>query len=154
MKEAVRTCVYCIIFAVIFFFMGKCTQPEPEVVNRTFIRTVYDTVRETVPVPERIYITRTDTVFLAVAGDTVYREVVVPVERKEYRTDDYFAVVEGFRPELISMEVYRQNNYITETIKTTKKPRFGIGVQAGYGYSNNKVSPYIGIGIQYNIIGF
>ena len=29
--------------------------------------------------------------------------------------------------------------------------RFGLGVQAGYGFSGNKASPYIGVGVSYNL---
>ena len=42
------------------------------------------------------------------------------------------------------------------TIAKPKKKKFGIGIQAGYGYNirNNNLSPYIGIGIHYNIFSF
>ena len=50
-----------------------------------------------------------------------------------------------------------QTEYITKEIKTVTKPkRWGIGLQAGYGvsFSNKqiKATPYIGIGISYNIL--
>lgn len=32
--------------------------------------------------------------------------------------------------------------------------RWGIGVQAGIGLTPNKVEPYIGIGIHYNILSW
>jgi len=32
-----------------------------------------------------------------------------------------------------------------------KRKRFGLGVQAGYGFSGNKVSPYVGIGVSCNL---
>ena len=42
------------------------------------------------------------------------------------------------------------------TITKTKPKKFGLGVHAGYGYSvlENKMSPYIGIGVHYNIFSF
>lgn len=32
-----------------------------------------------------------------------------------------------------------------------KRKRFGLGVQAGYGFPGNKVSPYVGIGVSCNL---
>jgi hypothetical protein len=40
---------------------------------------------------------------------------------------------------------------ITKTIYP-KSSRISIGVQAGYGFTNNKPSPYMGVGINYSII--
>lgn len=119
--------------------------------------TIYmrDTVRLPVPPPERIYIARTDTVFVTVS-DTVLVPVYLTVERKTYKTEDYEAVIEGYKPELLSMTVYPQVKTIYNTeIRTVKKnTRFGIGVQVGYGFTQEKIAPYVGIGVQYNLINF
>jgi hypothetical protein len=88
--------------------------------------------------------------------DTVRVEVKVPVERKVYETENYRAVVEGFRPTLVEMEVYRNIPIITrETTLAPARPkpgRWGVGIQAGYGLTTLGPAPYIGIGIQYSII--
>ena len=42
---------------------------------------------------------------------------------------------------------------ITKTI-TEKPKRFGVGVQAGYGVFNNKLTPYVGVGFHYSFIKF
>lgn len=116
---------------------------------------VRDTVRDTVLIEKTRYAVRTDTVRLRAAADTVLVEVEVPVERKVYETEDYRAVVEGFHPRLAEMEVYRNTVYINR--ETTLRPhprRWGVGIQAGYGYNFDRLHPYIGIGVQYNIIIF
>ncbi len=42
---------------------------------------------------------------------------------------------------------------INKEMYTSKKPVVTLGVQAGYGFSNSMIpTPYVGIGIQYNII--
>ena len=61
------------------------------------------------------------------------------------------------RPQLDSIQIYQQREYITKEIKTVTKPkRWGLGLQAGYGvsFSNKQIqaTPYIGIGISYNIL--
>jgi hypothetical protein len=122
---------------------------------------VRDTIRDTVPVVIERRMVRTDTVWLKSAGDTVFVEVEVPVEQKIYQTADYRAVVEGFRPRLAEIEIFRNTTYIKESTVTTQRlqrPRWGIGVQVGYGIglSGDRLSrtTYIGLGVQYNLITF
>lgn len=142
------------------FFIGRVTMPKPVPDTRIDTVIVRDTIREPVPYPVDRWITRTDTVLLKIPGDTVRVMVEVPIERKVYQTADYKATIEGFRPALVDMEVYRQTHYITvtETIKVPDRRRWGLGVQAGYGatISQGKViaRPYIGVGVSYNIMSW
>jgi hypothetical protein len=79
-------------------------------------------------------------------------EVIAPIERVVYRTDDYRAVVEGFRPALVELELYPQSTLITrETTLSVPSRRWSIGLQAGYGITANGPAPYLGIGVQYRI---
>ncbi len=116
---------------------------------------VYDTVRDTVLVPVERRITRVDTVWLHAARDTVRIEAVVPIERKVYATHDYRAVVEGYRPELVEMELYRSTALIsketTRTLRRTDNTRWGVGIQAGYGITPKGPQPYLGVGVQYRL---
>ncbi|MEG0984644.1 DUF6808 domain-containing protein, partial [Algoriella sp.] len=46
-------------------------------------------------------------------------------------------------------------NYQEKIINIKPKPkRFGLGIQAGYGISNERFSPYLGAGISINILRF
>jgi opacity protein-like surface antigen len=146
-----------IILIVAAFFLGRVTKNCPTVYDTLRIDTVtlYDTIRDTVLVPKIKYIARIDTVLLRVPGDTVKVEVEIPIERKVYETSDYKAEIEGFRPSLVSMELYRQTQAITEiqTVSVPDRKCWGIGIQAGYGYAvGGKFYPYIGVGVSYNII--
>ena len=118
--------------------------------------TLTNTIRDTVLMPVYGYIHRIDTVLLQTPADTVEIPVLVPIERKEYRTEDYRAVIEGWSPSLLEMEIYRKMQYITNTQIETRyiktKPRFGIGVQTGYGFNGQRIAPYIGIGVQLNFL--
>lgn len=56
--------------------------------------------------------------------------------------------------ELDLIEVYPRTEYQIQTVKT--KPRWGLGIQAGYGCTLTgtqvRLSPYIGVGVQYNLL--
>lgn len=115
---------------------------------------IRDTIRDTVPAYKYKYIVRSDTVFLPSADTLPPKEVVIPIEEIRYHTDDYLAIVEGFKASLKYIEVYKKTQYITQTKYVTQKSRFSFGVQAGYGASKDGFSPFLGIGIQYNLFGW
>jgi len=85
-------------------------------------------------------------------------KVAIPIEQKMY-TDNYYykAYVSGYKPQLDSIEVFRDTEYIYIDPPEQKPKRFGIGIQAGYGVAFTKqptYAPYIGVGISYNLIRF
>lgn len=140
------------------FFAGRWTKPcgGTDTVRRDTV-ILRDTLAVPVPTPERVEIIRRDTCWLVrcdtvQTADTLRVPVVVPIERKVYATSDYRAVVEGYRPQLVSMELYRQTQVVTNTV-APKPKRWGVGIQAGYGFMpiTGKFEPYIGIGIHYSI---
>lgn len=103
------------------------------------VRTV-DTIRVPVPVQGKT--------------DTLWAEL--PREQKVYQDSTYLAYVSGYQPQLDSIDVFRKTTTITvtNTIKEYTNPRWSIGVQAGYGASKDGLSPYVGVGIQYNLVSF
>lgn len=151
-------------FAAGWFTRGCCRGDGGGVVYSDTI-TVIDTIAYHYPVPRDSAVVRYETVRLMVADtarititDTVRVadsvEVVVPITQKVYGDSTYRAYVSGYRPRLDSIFVYPRTNYITTTVKEKPK-RWGIGLQAGYGYSpGNGMSPYLGIGVSYNIYSF
>ncbi len=126
--------------------------------TRTDTVVVRDTVRDTVRIPIHRYLVRIDTVRVKIAGDTVHIDVEVPIHQRVYQTDDYRAVVEGFRPELVAMEVYKQTHYITnmETVAVPDRKRWGIGLNVGYGAGVREgrliTVPTVGVGVQYDLV--
>ena len=123
---------------------------------------IYDTIFVEKPVIKKVEII--DTLLLPVPitdtlmlHDTVF--VHLPIEQRQYGDTRYNAWVSGYRPQLDSIRIYQQTEYITKEIKTATKPkRWGIGLQAGYGVSlyNGQVfpAPYIGVGLSYSIINW
>ena len=101
----------------------------------------------------------TDTMLVAVAdtirlSDTVYLRL--SRETKQYKDSLFRAQVSGYRPSLDWVEVYPQTVVVTKIISADSRKRWGIGVQAGYGAyfdgGDVSLSPYVGIGISWNIL--
>ena len=126
-------------------------EPLPaEIRTETKIQTVVklDTVLISAPIAVFWQILPNDTVRI---GDTLLHRKRVVYEDSLYR-----AVVSGYvDPQLDSMTVYLRTVYQVETndvyhpvtIKSKKK-RWGLGLQIGYGYPTGG---YIGIGLNYNL---
>lgn len=154
-----RNISVAILGLAIGFLIGlvfdKCS-PDKPVRVKTEVVTINDTIRDTVPEQVNRYIVRVDSVEVWVRDSVLVRDTVyvhIPIERKEYKTDNYFAIVEGYKPRLHYIETYEKTVYETKIERYKTKPRWGLGVQVGYGYNlNDKVHPYIGLGLQYNLL--
>lgn len=105
---------------------------------------VRDTLRLPVPPPRRITEVRTDTLYIATAaGDTVTAEL--PVTQVEYSTLEYKAILEGYKPRLVSMEVYPKTITINRVETVVRRPRWGVTAGVGGGYDGNKFVPHLGV---------
>ena len=142
------------------FFLGRgCSRSRTEVIEVTSTDTVTVTRIDTVvverPTPVKVVEKRTDTLTVYRGTDTLY--VPVPIRQYSFRDSLYSLDVSGFNVTLDRLEVYPRTVYKTITNTTertvTEKKRWGIGVQAGYGYNfgSEKPGPYIGIGVQYSL---
>lgn len=146
---------YIIIVVLVLFIVFRPARVEHisgEVGRDTIITNRIDTIRDTVPVP--VYESVVDSfpfvVPVPVPGDTVRDTVYLPITQKIYKDSLYTAYVSGYRAKLDSIEVYSKTRtmFIREQ---AKRKRFGLGVQAGCGFSGNKASPYVGVGVSYNL---
>lgn len=126
-------------------------EPLPaEIRTETKIQTVVklDTVLISAPIAVFWQILPNDTVRI---GDTLLHRKRVVYEDSLYR-----AVVSGYvDPRLDSMIVYPRTVYQTVTndvyhpvLIKLKKKRWGLGLQAGYGYSGGF---YVGVGVSYDL---
>lgn len=116
----------------------------------------WDTVKDPVPYP--VYITEVDSypvlvpVYINQYGDTVHDTVTVfvPISQSVYETELYKAWVSGYRAKLDSIEIYNrvQTIYVREHVK---KVRWGLGIQAGYGFFPCGSGVYAGVGVSYNL---
>ena len=128
---------------------------DKEVITITDTLVLTDTIIKFQPKPYKVTII--DTIYLPQQPqkpqkpqqpqiDTLIQQEVI------YKDSTYTAVVGGIEPYLKSIEIYPKTIYVNNNTTTTIKvrSRFGLGVQAGYGYGRNGLQPYVGVGVQYN----
>lgn len=142
----------CLLIGVVVWMRCNPHDPSPVYVKGDTVR-FRDTVRDTIPIPVKETLKRTDTVYLPILIDTTTDRtveddsvpVLIPITSKEYKTDNYRAVVSGYKPSLDLMEVYLEKEIIT---LKPKRKRWGLGLQVGYGYPGGL---YVGGGVSYNL---
>lgn len=141
----------------------------PVVTVKTDTLVTHDTIINKVPVPVKEEVIRYDTVTLQISPDSIgedgYKgvvkpdtikdrggvtrgqngDVVIPITQKTYKTDDYKAVVAGFRPSLVSMELYPKVKTITREVTKVLKPRWSLTVGPGLSYWDNKIAPSVSL---------
>ena len=152
--------VLCVIGVLLL--LRLCSGPSvvvKEVVKSDTVTIVrIDTMIIEKPLPVRIVEKRTDTLTVYRNGDTVL--VSVPITQYQYQDSLYFLDVSGYHVSVDRLEVYPRTVYKTvntTTVRTEKdNRRWGIGIQAGYGInlSTGRVTPYVGMGIQYSLWRF
>lgn len=145
---------------VLSFLIGRWTKPT-ELINMVHYDTLppivrIDTVRDTLLVPKYVQVERFDTIRDTVDGKPVY--LPVPISSYLFTDDSTYRVeMEGYNVKANSIEIYPRT--ITQTViervsAPTKQKRWGIGVSAGGAITPHGIQPYIGVGLQYNLIVF
>jgi hypothetical protein len=153
---------FVLIWTLAVFYAGRNWAIKRDIsgyAERVDTLVVRDTIVQEKPVYRTISQVRTEYVPVCDTiriQDTLF--VPVPIETKVYEDSLYRAEVSGYLASLDRLEIYQQERIITQTIpvQVRERKRWGIGVQAGYGVSipNGKpvLSPYIGIGVSYDLI--
>lgn len=161
-KSWVFLVAFILIWSLAVFYAGRNWAIKRDIsgyAERVDTLVVRDTIVQEKPVYRTISQVRTEYVPVCDTiriQDTLF--VPVPIETKVYEDSLYRAEVSGYRASLDRLEIYQQERIITQTIpvQVRERKRWGIGVQAGYGVSipNGKpvLSPYIGIGVSYDLI--
>ena len=125
-----------------------------EVITITDTLVLTDTIIKFQPKPYKVTII--DTIYLPQQPQQPQQPQIDTLIRQEviYKDSTYMAVVGGIEPYLKSIEIYPKTIYVNNNTTTTIKvrSRFSLGVQAGYGLSRNGLQPYVGVGVQYNLI--
>lgn len=116
-------------------------------------------IRDTIKVTEAISVTKrvVDTILYPVIDTLWMRETLyVYLEREQIRWQDTLAVVyaSGVNPQVDSVIHFTQDQIITKEIPVTKKTHWGLGIQAGVGAGMGGLTPYVGIGVSYNILSW
>ena len=139
----------------------KQTRTEIVEIHDTLVKYRTDTIFNKTPIYVKQTVLKRDTVQLWSPYEQDSVQVELPYIRKEYQDSTYKAWVSGFQDvNLDSIEVYQKTKTIqinnTNYITKYKNRPFSVGIQTGYGYDfmNKRSSPFIGIGVQYNLFSF
>ena len=122
---------------------------------------IFDTITLTKPVfVEKIQL---DSVYMPVT-DTLWKHdtLYVYLEREQIQWQDSLCRVyaSGINPQVDSVTHFVQETIITREIPVPVKvkSRWGLGIQVGYGAGVNGkqvyLTPYVGVGISYNILSW
>lgn len=115
--------------------------------------TQYRPIVEERRVVEKVLCPVTDTIRLQ---DTIY----VYLEKEQLMWQDSLSrvYVSGIMPQVDSVQHFVEERIMVMHVPVKAKSRWGVGVSAGYGISvangSLSASPYIGVGISYNILSW
>ena len=149
-------------FVLGFFVCFVCRRQGPGPVDpevRIDTLWLHDTLRLPAPKPKTAHVI--DSVLVPVRDtiqlhDTTF--IAVPISQTYYSEKEYEAWVSGYRAKLDSLHIYQQTAIVEIPVYKTVTKRWGLGVQAGvtyqFGQEKNRVLPYVGVGISYNLITF
>ncbi|MEG2599829.1 MAG: hypothetical protein RSA66_10200 [Muribaculaceae bacterium] len=167
LKNIVIVVVVMLLVVSVLLNVRYCRLSNECSTNDTTLVTVIDTIPYHLPTPTKENNVKKTTAKLPIAesgnddeenisDDSI--NVVVPVTQKVYEDSTYRAYVSGYMPILDSIIIYPRHDVmtITKSIKEKRK-RWGVGIQVGYGMTikgTPELSPYIGIGISYNLFSF
>ena len=171
--------IYLILLAIgliiLSFFIGRWTKPDKPIPPST-VEVHIDSVSHFDVTPVSIKPIKTVTAYLPISlpdeeddepMDTIdypydnppVDSVAVEIPISEYVAEKdslYRVVAEGYAVEFKEITVYPKTITIPNIIEIKKPTHWGLGVHAGYGatLNNNTVqlSPYVGVGISYNIL--
>ena len=108
---------------------------KPKYITKRVVETEY------VPVPE--YIERNDTIY-----------AVLPREQVVWEDSLARVYASGINPEVDSVFHYRTEKVINHIVPVKVQSRWGLGVQGGVGFGKDGLTPYVGVGVSYNILSW
>lgn len=153
----------CILIGVVLFIVGLLLGwlGRPDAIEKGEIigvssdtTIVRDTLRLPVPVPSDPVVVYVDTVpkdsTLKPSTDAHIgpdSSIVLAITDRTYKTEEYTAVVRGWRPSLVSMEVYPKTVIVNNNVDRLRSPRWVVSVGPGIGWTGSAAVPYIGVSV-------
>lgn len=158
-KIAVSLMLLCIGFISGFLCGYYCHKKPPISPLEPKVDTLY--YHDTITSYEPIYITRkvVDSIRIPVVDtmrftDTLY----IQLAKEQIVWEDSLARVyaSGVYPHVDSVLHFTERMVIEKEIPVVqiRSTRWGIGVQAGYGIGKGGLSPYVGVGVSYNLLSW
>lgn len=167
MKNYIKPILLALSMLALFLLgvrLGKRQLPADVVIQRDTL-VIRDTTTLITYVDRVVYRTRIDTVWLDKIGNSDFPQadsankdsslVQVPIDYIHEKYTDAEVWYHGFLAGIDSLQVYPETKYITNTVTLRERPsRWAISVQGGYGIGKGGLTPYIGIGLSYDLLRF
>ena len=152
-------CVILLMFSIGILMEQKHRQKTP--VEPTEIKVDTLVVRDTIMQYKPIFVDKikVDSVLIPIKDTIVIRDsVYIYMDREKITWRDSLCEVyaSGIMASVDSVRHFQEYKYITiETQVPVKvKSHWGLGVNAGYGVGKGGFTPYIGVGISYNLLSW
>ena len=152
-----------LILACVFLFGFLIGQKHPQKSPVEPIKTKVDTlvIRDTMMCYKPIYVDRVklDSVLVPVVDSVkIHDTTFVYLEREKVTWRDSLCEVyaSGIMTSVDSVRHFQEYKYITieKQVPVKIKTHWGLGVNAGYGVGKGGFTPYIGVGISYNLLSW
>ena len=152
-----------LILACVFLFGFIIGQKHPQKSPVEPIKTKVDTlvIRDTMMCYKPIYVDRVklDSVLVPVLDTMMIHDTTfVYLEREKITWRDSLCEVyaSGIMPSVDSVRHFQEYKYFTieKQVPVKVKTHWGLGVNAGYGVGKGGFTPYIGVGISYNLLSW
>ena len=149
--------------ACVFLFGFIIGQKHPQKLPVEPIKTKVDTlvIRDTMMYYKPIYVDRVqlDSVLVPVLDTMMIHDTTfVYLEREKVTWRDSLCEVyaSGIMTSVDSVRHFQEYKYITIETQVPVKVRshWGLGVNAGYGVGKGGFTPYVGVGVSYNILSW
>ena len=152
-------CVILLTFYVGMLIGQKHRQKLPLEPTETKVDTLV--IRDTIMQYKPIFMDKikVDSVLVPVKDTIVIRDsVYIYMDREKITWRDSLCEVyaSGIMPQVDSVRHFQEYKYITiETQALVKvKSHWGLGINAGYGVGKGGLTPYVGVGISYNLLSW
>ena len=158
--EKVMTILCVILLVIIGILIGRNhRQKTPLEPTETKVDTLV--IRDTIMQYKPIFVDKikVDSVLIPVKDTIIIRDsVYIYMDREKITWRDSLCEVyaSGIMPQVDSVRHFQEYKYITiETQVPVKvKSHWGLGANAGYGVGKGGLTPYVGVGISYNILSW
>lgn len=145
--------IVAVVLVIALPFAIKSCEPKVEEVVECDTIYVYDTIRIVEPVPVKeevvryVYVTlpkneQNESECAEMSSQNEQNEfqedsveVIIPITERTYEDSTYKAVVRGYNPELVSLDIYNKTVYYPVIVNKTVKPKIVVsaGVYGGFG---------------------
>ena len=152
-----------LILACVFLFGFLIGQKHPQKLPVEPIKVKVDTlvIHDTTMSYRPIYVDRVklDSVLVPVLDTMMIHDTTfVYLEREKVTWRDSLCEVyaSGIMASVDSVRHFQEDKYITieKQVPVKVKTHWGLGVNAGYGVGKGGLTPYVGIGISYNLLSW